>query len=825
MNGPWEKFQSTPQPSQSSQDQEGPWTKFKQSAPVSDDLWGRLETQESGGNQSAVSPKGAIGVAQVMPGTAPEAAALAGLPFDESAYKGDADYNRKLGQAYLRKQQDTFGDTRLALAAYNAGPGKVAQTLEKVGDPRNGQVSWDKFMDAMPEETRNYVRKINGTWSVKDGAVQDVKEGGRIAASGIKSGLGSIPQGLSAGLKSASDWGSYAEDKLGIPGVPGLQDLPAPTELLKEATDYLFKPREYEVPQTEEGKGAARILGSAIAGAVSPGSLATNLSLGTAAGIGSEVGAKAGQQFGPNGEQIGAVVGSLAGGLAPGVLEKAGSIGGKFIGANPKGRLASDALDGVSDLQLQIAKERMIQAREQGVNLTLAQATPDQTGIDELQDLLVKTRAGGPLAAQLRAQPGEIANASEAALKTLPGQAKGTQEIANQSQKAADEALQVLRQERTAATKPLYEQAGDMPVDSVRKLALQLKREAKKYPNTDAGRRLDDLANSLYTEKPLFNPAGEQIEVKKVPITNMNQLNGILGDAKSDLGRITNTKPQADRRTSGILSEQIGKIKQQMADSSDEFRLAEQTYAKMSKDIVDPAKQGPLWTVAQKSGYDPSNPASRTNLYGIFNRGTATGGQSDILTLQRDMAKSKDGKQAFIDGVASWFGDKLNKASRSEGGELKPDLAKNIEATFFGTGDQRRGVEDMLAGVAKAQGVDESTIVKGMENWAQTVKLAAKRPSSAQGTSAQEIQEGTKTGFAKAAGINVITPLRGTFRKIDESINKNAYAHISKLLQTPEGIETLKKLARVKPGSFTSQTLLSRFNSTIQAEQSSAEEE
>lgn len=84
---------------------------------VPEDLFLRLVQQESGWHSGAVSPKGAIGLAQLMPGTAQ----LLGVdPFDPQQ-------NLEGGARYLRTQFDRFGTWDLALAAYNAGPEAVAQ--------------------------------------------------------------------------------------------------------------------------------------------------------------------------------------------------------------------------------------------------------------------------------------------------------------------------------------------------------------------------------------------------------------------------------------------------------------------------------------------------------------------------------------------------------------------------------------------------------------------------------------------------------------------------------------------------------------------------
>lgn len=91
--------------------------------------------QESGFSSTAVSPKGAEGIMQIMPDTQ----RLLGLsaPFD-------AESNIKAGTTYLRWMLNTFKETSLALAAYNAGP----KNVEKYGG-----------IPPFPE-TRDYVTRI-----------------------------------------------------------------------------------------------------------------------------------------------------------------------------------------------------------------------------------------------------------------------------------------------------------------------------------------------------------------------------------------------------------------------------------------------------------------------------------------------------------------------------------------------------------------------------------------------------------------------------------------------------------------------------------------
>lgn len=82
-------------------------------------LFDAMIIRESRYNPLAVSPKNAFGFAQLMPGTA------AGLGVDRL----DPYQNMRGGARYLRQQLDKFGRVQLALAAYNAGPGRVRDGL------------------------------------------------------------------------------------------------------------------------------------------------------------------------------------------------------------------------------------------------------------------------------------------------------------------------------------------------------------------------------------------------------------------------------------------------------------------------------------------------------------------------------------------------------------------------------------------------------------------------------------------------------------------------------------------------------------------------
>jgi soluble lytic murein transglycosylase len=118
--------------------------------------------QESAFAPDAMSRAGARGLMQLMPATAANIAGKLQLPFSLARLTTDGIYNMTLGRAYVETLLDDFGGSyALAIAAYNAGPGRVRQWLHEFGDPRGRDLGMVEWIEMIPfTETRSYVQRV-----------------------------------------------------------------------------------------------------------------------------------------------------------------------------------------------------------------------------------------------------------------------------------------------------------------------------------------------------------------------------------------------------------------------------------------------------------------------------------------------------------------------------------------------------------------------------------------------------------------------------------------------------------------------------------------
>ena len=121
-----------------------------------------LSRQESEFNTEAVSPAGARGLMQLMPATAKHVAKNLGISYKLNRLTDDPKYNMTLGSAYLDDLLRKYdGSYVMALAGYNAGPGRVVRWMAENGDPRLPEVDVVDWVESIPfQETRNYVQRV-----------------------------------------------------------------------------------------------------------------------------------------------------------------------------------------------------------------------------------------------------------------------------------------------------------------------------------------------------------------------------------------------------------------------------------------------------------------------------------------------------------------------------------------------------------------------------------------------------------------------------------------------------------------------------------------
>ena len=123
-----------------------------------------IARQESEFDRNRVSHAGARGMMQLMPGTAREEAGKIGVQYMSANLTASPSYNIRLGDAHFARLMDRYGGAYpLAIAAYNAGPGRVNEWLRLNGDPRTGAVDWVTWIEPA---SMNFVYKMLGAPSL-----------------------------------------------------------------------------------------------------------------------------------------------------------------------------------------------------------------------------------------------------------------------------------------------------------------------------------------------------------------------------------------------------------------------------------------------------------------------------------------------------------------------------------------------------------------------------------------------------------------------------------------------------------------------------------
>lgn len=371
------------------------------------DLVQSVMQAESKGKATAISPAGARGPMQLMPGTAS----------DMNVDINDPQDNIRGGVKYLRQQLDRFnGNVPLAVAAYNAGPGNVSNGRI----PQNGETPQyvDRVMTGFATNTARSDDR-SGPRDLLSGMQQDAQPGQRTQGRDVLPGTASsfeiaanqpatlqvgpwdtrihIPSSVDAALSSAGGTTVAALD--GIKSLVGLGDTPEERATNKEAMAALDKTHPvasfagkaaadmgmmYAGGKTLSGAGQIlRTLKAAPNLAQALETAGTSVSAPTTFKPAIGGGALYGAVTDPENRLASAAAGGIGGGVGMGVGKAIGGAMGRMTNPVPIGRMTQGEL------------ETLGKAKALGLPLNVAQETGNKAlkWVDSALDNLPSTSA------------------------------------------------------------------------------------------------------------------------------------------------------------------------------------------------------------------------------------------------------------------------------------------------------------------------------------------------------------------------------------------------------------------------------------------------
>jgi hypothetical protein len=616
-------------------------------------------------------------------------------------------------------------------------------------------------------------------------------------------------------------WGHKAK-LLGSDLVKGALSLPAlladiiqmPTNESgdRDPRDPLYNPDYFPVtgmiqrqgaqPETQAEKWQSAITQGGAGGLANPAGLAKPIQA-TVAGMTSGAGAETAASLLGEGP-LQRLLGGLAGGIG-------GAATASRIGrAAPQiEELAAQALKGISPEMLTKAQAYQAQAAQSGVTLDLAQAL-EATGapasnITTLRNVLANSQHGSKVQALERAQPDELLRLADTTVAGLPGKVRQADVASNNMQQSATDRLTQAREARTAATRPFYEAAGNLPTYFRTEMANTLS-EALARPgiSSDAAGKLREALGSLKAA-----PGTGAAMTHAADYDNLiRELAGpFQGQPMSGAG-------------SAFIGDVVPKLKSLLREASPETRQGAALHAQISQEVVDPLKKSLIGTFATKRGALPDTMAQETKLQQLYNKGedpTATG-KSNIYQLGMEMGKVRDGAESFVDGLKTYISGKVGKAAPAElpnNPATDVDFIRKVSQGLFADRAQYNGLRQGAAASAKLMGLPEADVVRGLDNFAGITKALLNRPDTVGGLSRKEVFNISGKNYGSdALRMFGIAPLAGPARRIEDFFNRRTFEHFDQLLTTPEGAAKLAELGKVPVMSQAALTIYSTLGGT-----------
>lgn len=558
--------------------------------------------------------------------------------------------------------------------------------------------------------------------------------------------------------------------------------------------------RKAITPEGDSANTAKEILAAGLSGVMTPAGVASpkaSMVTGMGAGAGSEIAAAISDN------PFVRILGALLGGGTAAVVQA----------AKPSAQnMAKEMLDGVNDIDLAVAKGRMIAKEKAGIPSNLSQNMPHSSNVDDYVEALARSKFGTQTRNVLEAQPAIIQNKVQEQLKTLPGETLSNRIVSNEAQEAATKAISDYTKRAGEAWRAVAKPDERIPQKAMAEFDAQLAKYAKSISgdNEVLGKQvIAELRRRLRVEASDNDPVAKLMS--SLGFGNATRFHDNALDVKGTIDDVLNTFGPRQLNTSALdaaVGHHVQAARKMFSGDggvidkwAPNLKAANKAYEAIA-DQRDQIKKTIVGDLAGRRGAQVDISAPQGKLMSMFDKGSTPGAPSEILTLERELRKSGQ-QQEFLNAAKTWISERVaglignNPSSRPN-----ENLAKGLLGIF---GDPRglvtgqaskeaQGMKDVLAGMARAQGVPEPVYVKGFPRFMEMVTDLARRPGST--SFGGDVVDNAVPKMSRSIGaISIMTPLRQPALLWGRLVQSNTLREMDRLLNSSEGIALLKALA------------------------------
>lgn len=260
------------------------------------------------------------------------------------------------------------------------------------------------------------------------------------------------------------------------------------------------------------------------------------------------------------------------------------------------------------------------------------------------------------------------------------------------------------------------------------------------------------------------------------------------------------------KEASGTVSALNAALADIMGQASPQWNQARQLHQTLSKQTVEPLLAGDVGKIAGR-GFDPAvSPAVPRILSTVADSAVAR--PETIRTLYTHL--NAQDKTAFPGIVQTHLENQLNTAMADVRTGGNPTAGAKFRQAIAGTPQDQANFNEMMRGVAQANGQNPDAVVAGANNLLKTLELTGRTPGIGSPTQGRgEIsKEMGKTILGDTLSTVSLTPTKPLARRFDDWVQRGRYEDMAKALTAPDSVQQLVKMAKLDPKGLTAKYYL-----------------